>query len=182
VASTDNFSGKAVARTGIQHQSGMTLLECVIAVALGALVLAGTSHLLNVALTGYQAGHQKESPEHRIRQVMDRIVWAMETATRRKKSELSKQNDPTKSGDWFERTDAAGKKIKLEYRWDDTSRVLRESDDSTGLDYGILNNVTNFSVTSPDDTEMAVVRVSLTVGDPPDQVTLVEKRRLGGPW
>lgn len=171
-----------MARISTNRQGGMTLIECVIAIALTGLVLSGTSHLLTVTLKMYEAGREEESPKYRARQVMDRIVWAMDTATQKKKADLPPQNDPTKSGPWFDRIDATGKNVSLEYKWDSTSRILREKDDATGLDYGILNNVSDFSVTSPDNTEMPVVRVSLTVGDPPDAVTFVEERRLGRAW
>lgn len=171
-----------IARKGVSRQYGVTLLECLIAVAMGALILTGTASLLTIAL---QANDDRSdpTPHDRARQVMDRIVWAMETATRLKKSELPLQNDTTKSGLWFDRIDPdTGKKVEIEYRWDVGTSVLRERNAETGLDSGILTNVSNFSVTAPDNTHAAVVTVSLTFGNPPDQITLVEKRRLGGAW
>lgn len=163
-------------------QGGMTLVECVVATLLSAIVLAGLSQMMTVTMESQQADKSLHESYTEAKLIMQRLSWAIETADRKKRAELSAKALTT-TGDWLYRYDPVLQRTaKLEYAWSPLHRSLREIGDN-GLPTVVLSKVTNFTVESlPTTSDVTLIKVSLTLDGPSGQLVLTETRRLGGPW
>lgn len=166
------------------RQAGMTLVECLASMAISLVLLAGLSGILDIGFAGYQENQQFAARLGNIDAVIARLTWAIESAERKKGSELVDKTGRDHTSDtWFDRKDATGKIVALRYEWNSVNKTLNEYD-GMGIPQAILADVADFRVTSPftTDTSTALILVTLTVQRNDVPVTFTLSRSLGGPW
>lgn len=165
------------------RQSGLTLIECLVAMALSSLVLAGMAHVLNV--TSLSQATLQDSYQQRVaaETVMRRIAHAAWTATPKKVGDLVPKN-ASESGDWFYTRDSTGKTVIRRFSWNASTGILSETGDS-GYPEALLDKVEHFSVTSVTPaavTDATLVAITMTVTRGDMRFTTAETIRLGGAW
>lgn len=170
------------AKSGVQ--AGMTLVECLASMAISVVLLAGLTGVLNLGLAGYRENKQFSEHVGDINSIIQRLTWAIETAERKKRSELiDKTGREHTSETWFDRKDSTGKTIVLRYDWNSANKTLNEYDDQN-IARALLTDVDSFSVTSPSttDTQVALILVTMRVQRNGIPITFNLSRPLGNIW
>lgn len=167
---------------GVQRQKGMTLIECLVSLALSSIVLAGTYHTLGIAFAGQAEAGIRYRLHADAQKSMRRISDAINLAERRKKQDLLVKS-LFSTGDWLNRLDPVKNQSTIfRYDWSALNQALVETVGAS-QPVTILTNVTDFKVESlPTNSDVSLISVTLKVGTAPDQVTITETRRLGGAW
>lgn len=165
-----------------QHMRGMTLIECLVAAAISGLLLAGLSHVMTLSLKADEAERATHERLKDTMAAMRRIAWSIEKANRKRTQPLN-NNSPGDTKEWLDEfIPATGVTIKRRYMWNSSSRTLQEEINGA-VPIVILNDVSFFSMQALNPaTDNALITYTITTGDAPDQVTLTDTRRLGGPW
>lgn len=164
----------------VLHQRGMTLIECLAALAISAMVLSGLMHVIEVGVRNYTVTQSFYSQSMQAQVAMRRIMDAVSTATQKKTTDLVSK-DSTTSGDWFYGTYGNNSTRRITYAWSPSDRVLNEIG-MDGIPVAILDNVTSFSVTAPYNNSETLVEVDLTLQDQHNTFAVKRAMRLGGPW
>lgn len=156
----------------------MTLIECLLSLAISAILLTGMTHMLGVGLASNDLSEAKQENLAQARIMMRRIAWFVAAASVKK---ATSKTDDTTSGAWLDTYDPVVKqKVTFSYTWDGKHLIER---DNSGLER-YIKNVTGFSIREAKwSTESAsLVDVSLTIGSGEEAVTISETLRLGGVW
>lgn len=158
----------------------MTLVECLVSLALSSIVLAGIYHILGITFAAQAESDRRYKLHADTQKIMRRVSNAIDSAERKKRQDLLGKGTET-TGDWLYQYDPVKKQVVIvKYEWSAANQSLNETIGSA-QPVTILTNVTDFraeSLTTNSDT--ALISVTLTVGAAPDQVTITETRRLGG--
>jgi prepilin-type N-terminal cleavage/methylation domain-containing protein len=161
-------------------QRGLTLIELLIATAIGAVLLAAIHGLVKLGLDAQSAGRGSNELAYQGRFALDRIAdRALATAPK----ELTTPTANT-TGNWFAPTGCSGAACVM-YCRNAASKLIETTTADTGCTGTtvIASNVTAFSATlpagmGPVDRHSAVL--SLTLANAGSTLTLSSAIRLGG--
>ncbi len=164
----------------LSSQRGMTLIELLIATAIGAILLAAMNGLVKLGLDAQAAGRSANELAYQGRFALERIT-ARARATAPKVLTAAGANT---SGDWFAPTGCTGAACVMYCRNADSElRETTTANADCNLGTVLAGNVTAFAATlpapvSPPGRPAAVL--SLTLAAAGNTVTLSSSIRLGG--
>lgn len=158
-------------------QRGMTLIELLIATAIGAILLAGLNGLVKLGLNAQTAGRGSNELAYQGR-------FALERITDRARATAPKTLTPPAadtSGDWFAPVGCAGAACVMYCRNAATNQLIETTtaDTACGGAVVLAGNVSAFSAAVGPGTRPAAV-FSLTLAAAVNTVTLASSVRLGG--
>lgn len=163
-------------RRSHSSQRGMTLIELLIATAIGAILLAGLNGLVTLGLDAQTAGRGSNELAYQGR-------FALERITDRARATAPKTLTPpaaNTTGDWFAPTGCLGAACVMYCRNVTNQLIETTKDDITCSGTTVLaGNVTAFTATIGPGTRPAAV-LSLTLADAVNTVNLASSVRLGG--
>jgi len=152
----------------------MSLIELLIAVAIGALVLAGLNSVVSLGLKAEADGRQQNELVFQARFALERMV----TRARGVSPTLLATPTAGTTGNWFS---------PVMYCRNASSQLIETTtaDTSCSGTTVIASNVSAFSASlpagaGPVDRPLAALSLSLTTGTTPQVVTLSTRVRLGG--
>ena len=161
-------------------QRGMTLIELLIATAIGAILLAGMGGLVKLGLDAQSAGRSANELAYQGRFVLERITdQARATAPK-----ILTAPAANTSGDWFAPAGCIGAACVMYCR--NAAKELIETTTADTTCSGtvvIASNVAAFSATLPAPAVppgRPVAVLSLTLADSGSTITLSSSVRLGG--
>jgi prepilin-type N-terminal cleavage/methylation domain-containing protein len=136
---------------------GFTIAECLISLAITAILLTSLAVAFNAAVMNYRENEQMYQAINNARQALTRMTSQLRTGY------AVDPNAPTNQCNFLT---AAGDDITYEFRSDDGKLYLRTNDD--GHEYVLCNNVTYAAftktrTTSPPLGDCKSVQISLTV-------------------
>lgn len=155
----------------------MTLIELLIATAIGAILLAGLNGLVTLGLDAQTAGRGSNELAYQGRFALERITdRARATAPK-----VLTSPPANTTGDWFEPTGCIGAACVMYCRNATTNQLIETmKGDATCSGTAVLaRNVTAFTATIGPGTRPAAV-LRLTLADAVNTVTLASSVRLGG--
>ena len=155
-------------------QTGMSLIELLIAVAVGALVLAGLNSVVSIGLKAHADGRQRNEIVFQARFALERMIT---TARGVSPMRLATPTAGT-TGNWFS---------PIMYCRNGSSQLIETTTADSGCTGTtvIVGNVSAFSASlpagaGPVDEPVATLGLTLTDGALPLNVTLSTSIRLGG--
>lgn len=159
---------------GRAAQAGMTLIELLIAVAIGAVVLAGLNSIVSLGLQAQAAGRQQNELVFQARFALERMVTIARAAPPR----LLATPVAGTTGNWFS---------PVMYCRNAGSQLIETttSDNACAGTIVVASNVSAFSAqlpagAGPVDEPVATLSVTLTNSAVAQTVTLSSSVRLGG--
>lgn len=163
-------------------QSGMTLVELLIAVAIGAIVLAALGSIVTLGLQAQITGRQQNELVYQGRFALERMV----DRARSLAPKLLTAPAANTTGNWFAPAGCVGAACVMYCR--NGGNQLIETTTADALCAGttvIASNVTAFSATvfagvGPVDRPIGTLSFTLTHSDAPQPITLTSSVRLGG--
>ncbi|OGS95313.1 MAG: hypothetical protein A3H31_12765 [Gallionellales bacterium RIFCSPLOWO2_02_FULL_57_47] len=158
-------------------QRGITLIELLIATAIGAILLASINGLVKLGLDAQSAGRSANELAYQGSFALERIT-AMARATAPKTLTAPATNT---SGDWFAPTGCIGAACVM-YCLNTVNHQLIETTTADSACSGtavLAGNVTAFTAAIGPGTRPAAV-LSLTLADAGSTVNLASSVRLGG--
>jgi prepilin-type N-terminal cleavage/methylation domain-containing protein len=163
-------------------QYGMTLVEVLIAVAVGAIVLSALGSIVSLGLRAQVSGRQQNELVYQGRFALERMVARARSVPPR----LLAAPAAGTTGDWFAPAGCVGAACVMYCR--NAANQLIETTTADAACAGttvIATNVTAFSAAliasvGPVDRPIGSLSLTLTQGDAPQPVTLATSVRLGG--
>ena len=159
-------------------QRGLTLIELLMATAIGAIMLAGLNGLVKLGLDAQTAGRGSNELAYQGR-------FALERITARARATVPKTLTPPAagtSGDWFAPTGCLGAACVM-YCRNAANQLIETTKDDVACNIGttvLARNVTDFAATLPASAVRPAAVLSLTLADAVNTVTLSSSVRLGG--
>ena len=165
-----------------QTQSGMTLLELLIAVILGAIVLAALGSVVSLGLQAQVTGRQQNELVYQGRFALERMVDRARSVV----PKLLTAPAAGTTGDWFAPAGCVGAACVMYCR--NAANQIIETTTADAACAGatvIASNVTAFSAAliagvGPVDRPTGSLSLTLTHSNAPQPVTLTSSVRLGG--
>jgi prepilin-type N-terminal cleavage/methylation domain-containing protein len=163
-------------------QSGMTLIELVFAIAMGAVVLAALGSVLNLGFEAQVTGRQQNELVYQARFALERMV------TRARSLAPKQLTAPAAgtTGTWFAPAGCAGAACVMYCRNAGNQVIETTTADAACAGTTVIaSNVTAFSAapvttTRPVDRPAGVLSLTVSHADAPQPVTLTTSIRLGG--
>lgn len=164
-------------RRSPSSQRGMTLIELLIATAIGAIMLAGLNGLVKLGLDAQTAGRGSNELAYQGRFALERIT-AKARATAPKTLTLPAAGT---TGDWFAPVGCVGAACVMYCRNVTTNQLIETTtaDAACNGTAVLAGHVSAFTATIGPGTRPAAV-FSLTLTDAANTVTLSSSVRLGG--
>jgi len=156
----------------------MTLVELLIATAIGAILLAGLNGLVKIGLDAQTAGRSSNELAYQGRFALERIT-ARARATVPKTLTLPVAGT---SGDWFAPAGCLGAACVM-YCRNAANQLIETTTADAACNIGttvLAGNVTNFTATLPASAVRPAAVLSLTLADAVNTVNLASSVRLGG--
>ena len=163
------------------HQQGMTLVELIIAIAIGAILLVSLNSVVHLGLEAQSNGQATNEIAYQGRFALQRMVDQARSLT--PKVLTTPAADTT--GDWFAPDGCTGTDCVM-YCRNTTSNNLIETDVTDTTCSGttiIVNSVTAFTAQQPAAATVAtnpVIILSLTLSNDNTSITLDSSVRMGG--
>jgi len=162
--------------------SGMTLVELLIAVAVGAIVLSALGSIVSFGLRAQVAGRQQNELVYQGRFALERMVERARSLA----PKLLAAPAANTTGDWFAPAGCVGAACVMYCR--NAGNQLIETTTADAACAGttvIASNVIAFSAAlvasvRPADRPTGSLSLTLTHGDAPQAITLTSSVRLGG--
>lgn len=157
-------------------QSGFTLIEILMALAISGMLLAAVATAFNASIMNYEDNQEVYEALSRARQSMTRMTTQLRTAT----NVFSDNFTPgTHLCEFFDDSNPA-KLYTFEYRSNDNKLVL--IDEGTDKEYDLCQNVTHLEFTKtpmspliegsdPDDAQSVSISMTVQVGDRTQNLT-----------
>ncbi len=171
-----------VRRSGIRYaQRGVTLVELLLAVAIGAILMATLNGLVKLGLDAQTTGRAGNELTYQGRFALERIA----AAARASVPKVLAVPAANTTGDWFAPAGCSGAACVMYCRKTSTSELIETTTADTGCTGTtvIASKVSAFSATLPAamgqfDRQTAVI--GLTITDGSKTVSLSASTRLGG--
>jgi prepilin-type N-terminal cleavage/methylation domain-containing protein len=155
-------------------QAGMTLIELLVAVAIGAMVLAGLNSVVSLGLKAQLAGRQRNELVYQARFALERMI----TTARGAPPKLLATPTAGTTGNWFS---------PAMYCLNGSGRLIETTTADTGCTgaTAIAGNVSAFSAALPAgagvvNEPVATLNLTLVDSAAPQTVSLSTSVRLGG--
>lgn len=165
-------------RRSPSFQRGMTLIELLMATAIGAIMLAGLNGLVKLGLDAQTAGRGSNELAYQGRFALERITDRAR-ATAPKVLTAPAANT---SGDWFAPTGCIGAACVM-YCRNAANQLIETTTADIACNIGmtvLAGNVTAFAATLPASAVRPAAVLSLTLADAVNTVNLSSSVRLGG--
>lgn len=158
-------------------QRGMTLIELLIATAIGAIILAAINGLVKLGLDAQTAGRGANELAYQGRFALERITDKARATVPKTLTTLAADT----SGDWFAPAGCTGAACVMYCRNAATNRLIETTtaDAACNGTTVLAGNVTAFAAAIGPGTRPAAV-LSLTLANAGSTVNLVSSVRLGG--
>jgi prepilin-type N-terminal cleavage/methylation domain-containing protein len=162
-------------------QAGVTLIELLIAVAIGAIVLSALNSVVSLGLQAQAAGRQRNELLFQARFALERMITTARTVS--PKPLIPPPDDTTDN--WFAPTGCVGAACVMFCRNASSQKLIETTTtDTTCIGTTVIaTNVSKFSAKVPSGAgpfDKPVATLSLEIGVAPETVTLSTSVRLGG--